>query len=125
MARTKEEREIIANIIGKQIKAHYDALTESKKKEAKQLIKDAAPVIKEIDTLTKKFSEEIAKLNKNLPEGYNKFNSEETNINQVARALAKYKHVTNNEITEQLVLAGDQGAEILVRNIVKMFTECL
>ncbi len=122
MARTKEEREIIANIICKQIAAYYDTLVESKKKEARQLLKDAVPVVKEMDALQKKYQEDVEKLSKKLPVGFHRHYAEEGNIRNIAKELAKYKSVKRDEIIEQLVLAGDQGAEVLVKNIVKMFT---
>ena len=117
MARTKMEvdaittkvRNIILEVIDKRIK---DKIPEAKKlfdKKLKGLYKERISLDKKITLEAKKLG--IA----------GTYNSDKQAVDIIAERLAKIKYPNHGKIEMEVILAGDQGADVLIKNIVKMF----
>ena len=118
MARTKMEVDALAEKVARELQKRNDEKVEAFKAKAKKIyLKELAPLEKQLTSLQKKRN---AKLKKLKLDYY--YSNPETQISNLAMKLAKIKPVNHGDIYREIILAGDQGSDVLVKNLIKMFS---
>lgn len=129
MKRSKYEIDTLAEIIFDQIMKARDEKMNSNKKAIYQYgvkkgyFKKKAAIHElgsEIITLQNKRTKLLDSLEKDL--GIRNANSDNIFLTSIGRKFLNYKTITVEAIAKEVLLSSDEGADILVKNIVKQFT---
>lgn len=127
MGRTKYEIDALTDTILSEILKQQRKKLDAVKPKAKALYKSKyAPLLKKRTELEKKADAIAVKIKKDVYKVSGKHYvpsslTEERIVEQLSKEFAKLTFASRQEIENKVILAGDQGADILIKNITKMF----
>ena len=118
MGRTKMEVDALTSKIVDILHERHTIEIEKNKDKAKKIIKDRIiPLLKQRSDLKKKINSELKKLG--LSTDYD--HSEDNLVRLLSLKMSGTKPVHYHEVEREVILSGDQGADILVKKITEMF----
>jgi hypothetical protein len=123
MARTKMEVDALVSVITKKIKEERSKVANSKDTKNKVLKLYKQKGIDKLLADRKKLEDQLEKINTRLRavSGEHWNTAKQTVLDGLTKKVLKFKSVDVSDIHNAIVLAGDEGADIMIRNIVKQF----
>jgi hypothetical protein len=117
------EVDALVSVIVKKIKEERSKVANSKETNNKALKLYKQKGIDKLLADRKKLTDQLEKVNNKLravsSEHWN--TSKQTVLDALKKKVLKFKSIEVSDIHNAIVLAGDEGADIMIRNIVKQF----